>query len=306
MNRSVAPILLLLSVSCQSALPETSLRAELAAMRRQLVEIAPTLARLAALETVGSTVADASLLPPGTSAPIATSDHARAATRVFDERIRIALFNIANADTPGFKRRQIVCRNGARPGEPVRVTERYDFEDGPLRSTQRSLDVAIVGPGFFKLQLPDGRVAYTRDGRFVLDAEGRLVSGAGHRLVPEIRIPQDVFAIGIGNAGEVTVMQASSPDVTTCLGQLQLSRFPNLDSLEPGTQGLWLPTPTTGRAIEANPGQLGLGTLRQNFLEESNVDLAEEVIGLLAARRSCKALQRPRRDPAPSAKTPGR
>src|SRR5262245_53420486 len=116
--------------------------------------------------------------------------------------------NIANVNTAGFKRSQAsfedllyvtmqspgLQRDGAGNPAPIGLqvgsgsrlsgTTKV-FTPGTLEITDRNLDVAIDGEGFFSVLLPDGSTGYTRDGAFHLNADGKLVNGAGNILVPE-------------------------------------------------------------------------------------------------------------------------
>ncbi len=216
--------------------------------------------------------------------------------------------NLANVNTNGFKRSQPTFQDllyvtlkgagldvadgtpnpvGIQIGSGVKLAgTTMNFQAGVLEGTQRSLDVAITGDGFFKVLLANGTEAFTRDGHFQLDANGRLVSVSGHPLQPEIVIPQDTIGIGIGTNGEVTVQQAASPDVTTTLGRLQLTRFINPAGLEKQGNNLYLRTSAAGTGVEAPPGSSGIGSLQQSFLERSNVEVVSELVSLIVAQRA--------------------
>ena len=70
---------------------------------------------------------------------------------------------------------------------------------GTLSQTGNDLDVAIRGEGFFKIQLPDGTFAYTRDGSFQMDAQGRIVTAQGNLVQPGITIPQNSTSLTISS-----------------------------------------------------------------------------------------------------------
>src|SRR6201985_1212686 len=97
---------------------------------------------------------------------------------------------------------------------------------GTLTQTGGDLDVAIRGEGFFKIQLPDGTFAYTRDGSFQMDAQGRIVTAQGNLVQPGITIPQNSTSLTINPQGQVSVIVAGSTN-PTILGQLTLTRFIN-------------------------------------------------------------------------------
>src|SRR4051812_41269914 len=95
--------------------------------------------------------------------------------------------NLANAQTPAFKRAVTAATSFAQQvdaGSAAAVpgSVHIDARPGPLRSTGRSLDVAIAGPGWFELATDTG-LAYTRQGDFRVDAQGRLVTPQGHAVM---------------------------------------------------------------------------------------------------------------------------
>lgn len=142
--------------------------------------------------------------------------------------------------------------------------------------------------------LPDGTVAYSRDGAFKLDVQGRLVTSDGYPLEPEIIIPQDAQTITIGKDGTVSVLRAgqTTPDE---VGQIQLARFINPSGLQHLGQNLYKPTAASGEPVEGTPGEQGFGTVAQNMLEMSNVQIVDEMVAMIIAQRayeiSAKAIQ---------------
>src|SRR5213078_2937506 len=77
------------------------------------------------------------------------------------------------------------------------------MSQGTLSPTSKEFDVAIRGEGFFKVLLPDGRTAYTRDGSFELDAQGRIVTAQGNVLNPGLTIPQNATSVTVNAQGQV-------------------------------------------------------------------------------------------------------
>ncbi len=197
-----------------------------------------------------------------------------------DARVCIALDNLASVQIPGFKRR---CLR-AVAGE-VLLTEAVDWSPGVLEATHRRFDLAIDGIGFFQVQRLDGSTAYTRSGQFRLNAGGKLVTGSGRVLQPEITLPTDLLDLHVASDGRVMGRTAGSPDASSTFGQFQLGRFPNLDGLVPAGSNCWGTTDESGSPTLATPGSCGLGTLRQGFIERSNVVVADELVELRHARR---------------------
>jgi flagellar basal-body rod protein FlgG len=233
-----------------------------------------------------------------------------AATGMMAQELNVQVIsnNIANLRTTGFKRQQahfqdLLYENFRRAGSttsdqntqvPAGIeigsgvktsgTARVMIQ-GNLTSTEKQYDVAIRGDGFFRIRLPDGRTAYSRDGSFDLDSQGQLVTRDGYLVDPGITVPQNATAVTISAAGAVqaTVPGQTQPQV---LGQIQLARFINKSGLESMGDNLFLETPASGPAIDGNPGQEGFGNLQQAYLEEANVNAVTEISSLIAAQRA--------------------
>jgi flagellar basal-body rod protein FlgG len=214
--------------------------------------------------------------------------------------------NLANVNTTGFKRTRadfedlmyqnlraagaaqgggVVAPVGLQVGHGVRnVSTSRMFSQGEMLSTGNAMDLAIGGKGFLQVAMPNGTQAFTRAGNLTTDQQGRVVTTSGYPVVPEIIVPPDATGVTISQTGEVTVTQGNGE--TAELGQIQLSGFANEAGLSPIGQNLYVPTQSSGQPIQGQPGQLGMGTLNQGFLEGSNVQVVEEMINLIVAQRS--------------------
>ncbi len=164
----------------------------------------------------------------------------------------------------------------------------HEYTTGSFKSTGGRFDMAIEGDGFFSLTLPDGSLAYTRDGSFTIDQNGAMVSSNGYTLNPQITIPQDATGVTIAQDGTVTVTQPGQ-SLPQQVGQITLSHFINPGGLNMSGNNVIKPTLASGDAIDGNPGQDGLGTIRQGFLEASNVDVAEEMVNMIIGQRAYEA-----------------
>ena len=200
--------------------------------------------------------------------------------------------NLANVSTPGFQRDFEQARSMQVFGEthPTRVyamTERAGTEmsGGPLMETGRELDVAIRGEGFFLVQLPDGRTAYTRDGSFERDATGQLVNVNGHPIQPGVTVPDGASSISIGPDGTVEAFLNNDP-LPTQIGQLQLARFVNKAGLESIGDNLFVETGSSGPAQIGVASADGMGNMMQGYLEMANVNAVTEIADLIAAQRA--------------------
>ena len=169
---------------------------------------------------------------------------------------------------------------GVRPVATQRI-----FSQGVLSQTYGSLDVAIDGDGFIPVDLPDGTQAFTRDGALKLSREGEIVTSDGYLLTAAITIPAEAEQISIGSDGTVTVQNAGETEVTE-IGQITLMKFLNPAGLASVGQNLFLQTTASGDPIEGIPGEDGLGTMQQGFLELSNVETVEEMVNLIIAQRA--------------------
>ena len=213
--------------------------------------------------------------------------------------VQVISNNIANLRTTGYKRQQVHFQDllyqnlrragsstseqntqlpaGLALGSGVKTTSTARvMSQGTLSSTEKDYDVAIRGEGLFRVTMPDGRTAYTRDGSFDLSASGQLVTRDGYLLDPAITVPQTATAVTISATGAV---QATLPGQTApqALGQFQLSRFVNKVGLESIGDNLFIETAASGPAISGLPGAEGFGNLQQSYLEEANVNAVTEI-----------------------------
>lgn len=218
--------------------------------------------------------------------------------------------NLANINTTGFKTRQaqfhdLVYQNMRQAGvsststtevpvalqiglgtRPVATT--MNFRQGDFNMTENPLDVIIRGKGFFQVSRPDGDIAYTRNGNFSLNNEGTLVTSEGDPLDPQISIPEDQTGIYIGSDGvvSVTTQGNSTPQQ---VGQIQIATFQNPAGLESIGDSLLLKTQASGEPITGNPGENGLGSLLAGYVEQSNVNVVEEMVAMIVSQRAYDA-----------------
>jgi flagellar basal-body rod protein FlgG len=215
--------------------------------------------------------------------------------------------NVANMRTTGYKKQRAdfqdllyqnlrrmgaetsstgtIVPTGVQIGSGVKTaaTARV-MSQGTLEQTDKELDVAIRGEGFFQIELPDGTTSYSRDGSFERDANGTLVTVDGYTISPGITIPDDSTDVTISADGSVQAIDGNG--IQTNLGQLQLARFVNKAGLEAIGNNLYLQTDASGAAQIDNPGADGFGDLQQGYVESSNVDAVTEISDLIAAQRA--------------------
>ncbi|MFN8388903.1 MAG: flagellar basal-body rod protein FlgG [Bdellovibrionota bacterium] len=159
---------------------------------------------------------------------------------------------------------------------------------GDFQSTENPLDMAIEGDGFFQVTLPNGDTAYTRSGAFKLDETGQIVTSDGFVLNPAINIPADTIGITVSTDGQVSVKQPGAAAATQ-VGQIQVARFQNPAGLRAKGRNLFEETESSGAAQLGNPGENGVGTLAQGFLEGSNVSVVEEIVQMVTGQRAYEA-----------------
>jgi flagellar basal-body rod protein FlgG len=224
-----------------------------------------------------------------------------------DKRLTTISNNLANVATNGFKRDRVAFEDllyqiqrqpgasstqdtelpsGLQLGTGVRtVGTQKIFTQGSLQTTSEPLDVAINGRGFFEIQMPDGTTAYSRDGQFQLSSQGELVNTSGHLVSPGITIPENARTVTIGTDGVITAVIAGSTDQIN-VGNLTLVDFVNPAGLQAMGGNLYAETVSSGNPQQGTPGMNGLGSVVQKSLENSNVDVVEELVDMITTQRA--------------------
>lgn len=204
------------------------------------------------------------------------------------EQLNAIANDLANVSTPGYKAERVAfsdllyntvdeagseTTDGA--GAKAEVIGR-DEAQGTIRSTGDPLDLAIEGEGFFAVTQPSGQVALTRDGDFSVDASGTLVNAEGDRVSPQIKIPAGVSASEVSIASDGTVTAGGRT-----LGQIKLVTVPSPERMLALAGGKLAPTEASG-AVQAASG----GRIHQGALEESNVDMGNEMASMVSTQRA--------------------
>jgi flagellar basal-body rod protein FlgG len=215
--------------------------------------------------------------------------------------------NLANVNTTGFKRSRvnfedvlyetvqgarIVNEQGAETVGPVQIGKGVRVaavlrlhSQGAPETTQRPLDLAIEGDGFFQVQRPDGTLAYTRDGSLTLSENGALVTSSGYPLAPAISVPNDATDITIAPTGVISVSTSGSSAAVE-LGRVELARFVNPNGLLALGENLYAETGAAGQPMTGFPQEDGFGRVLQGTLESSNVEIVQEMTDMIAAQRA--------------------
>lgn len=215
--------------------------------------------------------------------------------------------NLANANTTGYKQgraefedliyqnvrqpggytnQQTTLPSGLQLGVGTRVVAIQKMhQQGNLQNTGNELDLALQGKGFFQIQQPDGTIGYTRDGSFQLNQNGDVVTSGGLLLQPQITVPQNATAVTVGTDGSVFATIPGEP-APQQLGQLEIATFINPAGLNAKGDNLFTETIASGVPVVGVAGTDGVGTIIQSFLEASNVNTVEELIGMIEAQRT--------------------
>ena len=232
--------------------------------------------------------------------------------RALSTRIDVVANNLANAETTGFKGSRVnfedlmystlkqpgttnasgdISPGGIYVGLGTKISNtQLDLSQGSMENTNRNLDVAVSGQGFFKIKLAPGLgdgVGYTRNGNFTVNNLGNLVlnMGDGYNVIPSITIPKGTTDISIATDGTVYVSQGTNAQKTS-VGQLKLSQFINPQGLNLLGGGIYTATTSSGPATDNVPTQGGTGQILQGFLEGSNVDPVKELVTLIKTQRA--------------------
>ncbi len=222
-------------------------------------------------------------------------------------RVDVVSNNLANMSTTGYNARRaefadLHYQQIARPGSisaedgsmlptgvqlgmgvrPAAVS--VVLAQGSLTQTGGDLDIAIEGRGYLEVTLPSGSAGYTRDGGLKRTADGLIVTSEGYPVAPGLTIPVDARSVSINADGEVYAhfIDEVQPEL---IGELSLVGFANEKGLEAVGGNMFLETAASGPAVPGQPGEDGLGTLRQGYLEESSVDSVREITELIKAQR---------------------
>jgi flagellar basal-body rod protein FlgG len=232
-----------------------------------------------------------------------------AATGMAAQATRVAIIsnNISNMSTTGYNARRAEFADlhyqqvrqpgsvtsltgtqmptGIQLGLGVRMSAvNMRVEQGSLIATGGDLDVAIEGKGWFPILLPDGQTAYTRDGAFKRDPEGLIVNSEGYQVGDGITIPNNARRVQVTAQGDVYVSFQGVAEPAQ-VGTIDLTTFINAKGLEAIGGNLFLQSTASGEPTIGTPGEEGVGTLRQGYLEASSVDVVEQITDLIEAQR---------------------
>ena len=230
-----------------------------------------------------------------------------AATGMVAQQIEqdIVANNLANVNTVGFKKSradfqdlmyQIYAKSGAETSQgnqlPVGIevgmgvkpisTQRMVLQ-GDYQQAGNQFDWAIEKDGFFQFD-DNGETYYGRAGNFKINRDGLIVNSEGLPLLPNITIPTGTVSFTVDTGGTWTAADQEGNPLAT--GRLELAIFLNPAGLTAIGRNLFAKSEASGEAITGNPGENGIGTISQNFLEMSNVNVIDEMVRMIVGQRA--------------------
>lgn len=205
--------------------------------------------------------------------------------RTSANKLQTSANNLANLQTPGFKKSRAEVSDVATGGAQVSSISRSS-SSGSLIPTSNPLDLAINGSGFFQVSLPGGGTGFTRAGNFKTDSQGQLTTPAGNALFPPVTIPAGATGVSIDSGGQVSAIVGGA---SVAVGQIELAQFNNPGGLSAQGGNVFIGSSGSGSAVTGVPGSGSFGTVVNGALESSNVDIAEEIVGQIVAKATFKA-----------------
>ncbi len=185
--------------------------------------------------------------------------------------------NLANINTTGFKKNVGIFSNAldAAGNKGVKLSKLFiDHEQGSLKETGNKLDLAIHGKGFFVLESPDG-LKFSRNGHFLLNSESNIVNSVGWKLKGkggDFKLPPGTKTLSIDVDGNILADEVQA-------GKIKIVDFENKEDLiEAGNSSFFSKSKSAG--IEASNFKL-----QQGYLENSNVNVIDEMVSLMANQR---------------------
>jgi flagellar basal body rod protein FlgG len=201
------------------------------------------------------------------------------AARTSERRLEGIAANLANVDTPAFKRvstgvEAVRMQGGGELDLGLRTNARTDFSQGPLEPSSSPFHLALMGPGFFAAEGPAGEV-YTRNGSFRVDDRGVLQTAEGYPVAWERRgAPLDPTGEVITIDGTGVVRQGAAE-----LGKIKVTDFTDPSALEHLGDGFFK-ADRWAREVAAE------GVVHQHSLEGSNVSSIDELVAMIAVQRN--------------------
>lgn len=221
---------------------------------------------------------------------------------IIQERRQVNIANnLSNANTPGFKiqdlitkekekvmiqnrehtNRQVYMKNLGALSLGAEIDDlAIDFEQGTLQDTDRDLDFALEGEGFFKIQWNDTQVGYTRNGQFKLDQEGYLITQEGKRVLGQGNeyIMIDERKVSVGKDGTIFLDEDDEY-------QFDIVTLNTVDNLKVIGSGIYLVD--NAEEVPAENTRV-----YQKKLENSNINPLDEMVKMIEVSRTFESNQK--------------
>jgi flagellar basal-body rod protein FlgG len=239
--------------------------------------------------------------------PTSALQVARTGLEAQDARMRVIANNLANVGTTGFKKDranfatlayqdarvagqrssgETAYATGLNLGTGVAIQSTSQIvTQGALNTTGNSFDLALDGDGYFQVEMPGGKIGYTRAGNFTRSAEGQLVTQQGYVVQPAITVPEGAGSITVSPDGTVSAVVAGDAQPAE-LGQRQVTTFANPSGLQAIGDNFLAETAASGAPQLGAGGENGRGNIRQGMLEASNVNIVEELVDMIECQRA--------------------
>ena len=198
-------------------------------------------------------------------------------------KLQTSANNLANLQTPGFKKSRTEISDVSSGGAQVSAVTRLSTPGSPIPTTN-PLGLAVNGEGYFQVSLADGGTGFTRAGSFKIDNTGQITTSSGNPLSPPVSVPGNATGVSIDSSGQVSAIVGGS---SVTVGQIELAQFNNPGGLT--AEGGNLFSASSGPSVSGTPGSGSRGTVISGALESSNVDIAEEIVGQIVSKAAFKA-----------------
>ena len=205
--------------------------------------------------------------------------------RTSARKLQASANNLANLQTPGFKKSRAEISNTPSGGAQVSAVTRISTPGSPI-PTANPLGLAVNGEGYFQVSLAGGGTGFTRAGSFKIDNTGQITTSSGNPLSPPVSVPGNATGVSIDSSGQVSAIVGGSP---VSVGQIELAQFNNPSGLTAKGGNLFSASSASGSPVSGTPGSGSRGTVISGALESSNVDIAEEIVNQIVSKAAFKA-----------------
>ncbi len=205
--------------------------------------------------------------------------------RTSAQKLQTSANNLANLQTPGFKKSRTEISDVASGGAQVSAVTRISTPGSPIPTTS-PIGLAVDGEGYFQISLEGGGTGFTRAGNFKIDNTGQITTNAGNPLSPPVSIPGNATGVSIDSSGQVSAIVDGA---SVAVGQIELAQFNNPGGLTAQGGNLFSASAASGASVSGTPGSGSLGTVISGALESSNVDIAEEIVSQIVSKAAFKA-----------------